>query len=547
MEKNQNINFFKGLVGRSTIIISALITVISLILSLFFTNSFKSSVENELIKRATALANNLAYNAQYGVAANLEEELSNLINGVINEEEIVYAYIVDTSGTIIAHNDTTYIGNPANVIGDYKEHNAQTNPNRSNLVQKESNIFEVFSSIEVAPDRNSSDEDILFPPETLGNTNESDNTADVKRLGYVHLGVSLNKLNEEIATNRKKAFYITFGIVLVGIFMTVITTRFVTRPLRELMNATQIVAQGNLDYSVDISREDEIGILAQSFNRMTSELKKSRVKIESWNRILESRVIERTKALSRKNLELRRYSEELQKALEELKTLDKSKDDFLALVSHELRTPLSSIVAYTEVLLDGMPETEEEEKKYLGIIKDESDRLTRLINNVLDLSKMEAGRMPFNFQSVKLAALIDASVAGLTGLANKHQHTIVNDLKNSSLTVNVDPDKIIQVMSNIVSNAIKYTHDGGTISISGEVKDSMVEISIADNGVGIKKKDMDKVFDKFHQIEDVDHHSEGTGLGMPISKLIIENHNGKIWLKSVFGKGATFYFTLPLQ
>lgn len=547
MEKNQNINFFKGLVGRSTIIISALITVISLILSLFFTNSFKSSVENELIKRATALANNLAYNAQYGVAANLEEEVSKLINGVINEEEIVYAYIVDTSGTIIAHNDTTYVGNPVNVIGNYKEHNAQFKADRSNLVQKEGDIYEVFSTIELAPDRNSSDEDILFPPETLGNTSESDNTTEVKRLGSVYLGVSLYKLNDEIAANRKKAFYITFGIVLVGILLTVITTRFVTRPLRELMNATQIVAQGNLDYSVDIKRDDEIGILAQSFNRMTGELKKSRVKIESWNRILESRVIERTKALSKKNLELRRYSEELQKALEELKTLDKSKDDFLALVSHELRTPLSSIVAYTEVLLDEMPETEEEEKKYLGIIKDESDRLTRLINNVLDLSKMEAGRMPFNFQLVKLAALIDASVAGLTGLANKHQHTIVNDLKNSSLSVNVDPDKIIQVMSNIVSNAIKYTHDGGTISISGEVKDSMVKISIADNGVGIKKKDLDKVFDKFHQIEDVDHHSEGTGLGMPISKIIIENHKGKIWLKSVFGKGATFYFTLPIQ
>ena len=547
MNNNRKIYFFKGLGGQSTLIISALITVISLIFSLFFTNSQKSSVEKELFKRATALADNLAYNSRIGVLFDDKDELTELINGVINEEEFIYAIITDDSGIVIAPNDTLLLDKPIEFITYNDGNNEKLYTDKPEFIEIKGNTIEVVSPIEIAAERPNTNEDLLFNNEVQNKTNTPVVNVNVKRLGSVHLGVSLHNLNKEIAANQKKAFIITFGVVLAGILLTVISTRFITRPLRELMNATQIVAQGNLDYSVDIKRDDEIGILAQSFNQMTGELKKSRIKIENWNRILESRVIERTKALSKKNLELRRYSEELQKALEELKTLDKSKDDFLALVSHELRTPLSSIVAYTEVLLDEMPATEEEEKKYLGIIKSESDRLTRLINNVLDLSKMEAGRMPFNFLSVKIAELIDASVAGLTGLANKHQHTIVNYLKNSPLVVSVDPDKIIQVLSNIISNAIKYTHNGGNIAISGEVKDNVVEISIADNGIGIKKKDQDKVFDKFQQIEDVDHHSEGTGLGMPISKLIIENHHGKIWLKSIYGKGTTFNFTLPIQ
>jgi signal transduction histidine kinase len=194
-----------------------------------------------------------------------------------------------------------------------------------------------------------------------------------------------------------------------------------------------------------------------------------------------------------------------------------------------------------------MAESKEEEKNYLGIIKSESDRLTRLINNVLDLSKMEAGRMPFEFNYVKLSKLVNASVKGLAGMANKHKHKLINNLENSSIIVLADEDKIIQVLSNILSNAIKFTSDGGVITISGEIKDNKAEISILDTGRGIKKEDYDKVFDKFQQIEDVNHHSEGTGLGMPISKIIVENHKGKIWFESKVGQGATFYFTLPIK
>lgn len=535
MEAKNHISFFKGLGGRSILAISLLITFISLILSIFFTNSQKNHIEEELIKRSKSLANNLAYNSQYYVITNYRPGFLQLISGVMKEKDIIYAFVIDQEDIIVGHSDTSKIGVKINK-NSITENSYVREKKLENTNEK---IIEVLSPIEIIREKSSGNEELLFP---------YDSDSQQKRLlGMVYLGVSTKSLNEAITGIQRKAFMITFGIILIGIVLTIIMIQFVTQPLRKLMDATKIVAQGNLDHHVKIVRNDEIGVLAKSFNQMTSDLKKSREKIENWNRELEAKVIERTKELSEKHKELQKYSNKLEEAYKELLTLDKAKDDFLSLVSHELRTPLSSIVAYTEVLIDDMAETEEEEKSYLEIIKNESDRLTRLINNVLDLAKMEAGRMPFEFKYVELSKLINASVMGLSGAASKHKHRVINKLENSSVMVLADEDKIIQVLSNILSNAIKFTPEGGVITISERINNKKVEISVSDNGCGIKEEDFDKVFDKFHQVEDVNHHSEGTGLGMPISKIIIENHKGKIWFESEVGKGTTFYFTLPIK
>ena len=546
MENNQ-ISIYKGLSGRAILAISTLLTVISAVLSLYFTESQKNYIEEELILRSKAIANNLAYNSQYWVLTDLRKNLQQLISGVMNDNDIVYAVITDQNGIVVAHSDTMSLGTKIAVTEKQRGGNTQ-------VVEKEfpninRTIIEISSPIEIIQEQNSADEEILFGQDIEAanlRTGESESPDPRGTLiGVAILGVSKNNLNQAIDKIRRTGLIITLGIMLSGIILTIIMMmRFVTRPLRKLMHATKIVAQGNLDYLVDIGREDEIGILARSFNLMTADLKKSREKIENWNKELETKVIERTKELSEKHEELTQYSEELKKAYEELKTLDKAKDDFLALVSHELRTPLSSIVAYTEVLLDDMAGTKDEEKSFLEIIKNESDRLTRLINNVLDLSKMEAGRMPFDFKLVELNSLVSSGVNGLSGVAGKRNQKIINTIEDSSSMVVADPDKIVQVVSNILSNAIKHTPEGGEIVLSSKLVNSKVQVSIADNGHGMPREDYDKVFDKFRQIEDVKHHSEGTGLGMPISKLIIENHEGSIWFESEEGVGTVFHFTL---
>ncbi len=552
MKVKNKIRFFKSLGGQAILVISLLIIFISLILSFFFTNRQKNFMEEELKKRCSSLANNLSYNSQYWVMTNYQPGLQQLISGIMKEKEIIYAIIIDNDGTIIGNNDTFKLGEKMDIPSPIELFGEETFVKEKILEDTKEKVIEIMSPIKITPEKISENEELLFSDKFDSNNIKGKgvknlNTPPKKLLGIVYLGVSTKNLNEAISEIQKKAFVITFGIILIGIILTIVMIRFVTQPLRKLMDATKIIAQGNLDHYVEIKRKDEIGVLAQSFNQMTGELKKSREEIENWNKELEAKVVERTKELSEKHKELKIYSEKLQKAYEELKTLDKSKDDFLALVSHELRTPLSSIVAYTEVLLDDMAESKEEEKNYLGIIKSESDRLTRLINNVLDLSKMEAGRMPFEFNYVNLNKLVNASVRGLAGAAIKHKHKLINNLENSSIIIFADEDKIIQVLSNILSNAIKFTQEGGIITISGDVKYNNAEISISDTGHGIKKEDFNKVFDKFQQIEEVNHHSEGTGLGMPISKIIVENHKGKIWFESKVGQGTTFYFTIPIK
>ena len=552
MKIRKQISFLQGLGGSSILAVSLIIIVISLILNFFFTTNQNDNMRSELIKRSEAFAKNLVYNSQYGVIISNTPGLQQLIKGVMNERDIIYAYIVDQYGLVIGHSDTTEISTYIDL--PYLEKIYQEGSfirEKIYNITKES-IIEINSPIEIKPESSNENEELLFSqertPVLLPTENSSlpglqNETFD----GMVFIGISTQFLNEAISEIQRKAFLITLGSIVFGILLTIVLIKFVTNPIRKLMEATEIVAQGNLDHIVPIDRKDEIGILAQSFNSMTTKLNKSRKEIENWNKDLEKKVVDRTKELSKKHKELTESSKQLRIAYDELKTLDKSKDNFLALVSHELRTPLSSIVAYTEVLLDDMAETKEDEKKYLGIIKNESDRLTKLINDVLNLSKMEAGRMPFDFRQVKLHEIINTSVEGLSGAASKRNLSLVNNLQDSTIKVFADKDKIVQVLTNILSNAIKFTPEKGVITISGNGNKNMAQVSISDTGYGIKKKDYNKVFDKFRQIEDVEHHSKGTGLGMPISKLIIENHNGKIWIESVLKKGSTFYFTLPLK
>lgn len=245
----------------------------------------------------------------------------------------------------------------------------------------------------------------------------------------------------------------------------------------------------------------------------------------------------------------------LSREVTKLREVDGMKNDFLSLVSHELRTPLTSIMAYTETLLmEGMVDTEEERQEYLQIIYDEGERLTRLINDVLDLTKMEAGKMDYLYEDREINEVCQNSIMSSSSLAQQKGHELVQDYGENLPPARIDADRIMQVLMNLLSNAIKFTPDGGTITIRTRPADPFpgssigtVQVSVQDTGIGISPENIDKVFSKFEQIESVDHHSIGTGLGMPICRQIIEEgHGGKIWLESEVGSGTTFHFRIPI-
>jgi PAS domain S-box-containing protein len=251
---------------------------------------------------------------------------------------------------------------------------------------------------------------------------------------------------------------------------------------------------------------------------------------------------------------LKEKMEELRIAYEKLKELDQLKDNFLSTVSHELRTPLTSIKSFSEILLT-YDEDRETQKEFLNIIMEESDRLTRLINDFLDLSKIESGRMQWETVELSVPEVIKTAMNATQALAAKNNLEVKVEVSPNLPTIMCDRDRLVQVVTNLLSNAIKFTPEEGKIEVkarmcergkSGEKAD-MVLVSVTDSGIGIDPKDQKSIFEKFKQVGDtLTDKPKGTGLGLPICKEIIEHYGGRLWVESKLGKGSTFFFTLPL-
>ena len=251
---------------------------------------------------------------------------------------------------------------------------------------------------------------------------------------------------------------------------------------------------------------------------------------------------------------LKQKMEELQAVNQKLQELDLLKDSFLSTVSHELRTPLTSIKSFSEILLN-YDEDRETQREFLGIINEESNRLTRLINDFLDLSKIEAGRMQWETVELALSEVIQTAINATQALAMQMNLKVETSLDPDLPAVWCDKDRLAQVVTNLLSNAIKFTPEGGVIrvktqTLNGSKADGdsdTVMISVSDSGIGIAPKDHQAVFEKFKQVGDtLSGKPKGTGLGLPICKEILEHYGGKIWVESELGKGSTFFFTLPI-
>ncbi len=248
--------------------------------------------------------------------------------------------------------------------------------------------------------------------------------------------------------------------------------------------------------------------------------------------------------------------EDLKRHNEELRELDKMKDSFLSSVSHELRTPLTSIRSFSEILLRYDQEDTATQKEFLGIINAESERLTRLINDVLDLSRIEAGGMVWNDELLEFDLVIHGIVPAHQRALDAKSIRLGLDLPSGLPPVLADPDRMRQVVTNLLINAIKFSHEGGEIRILAEAVEggrsgdpcTWVKVSVTDQGIGIDEKDFETIFDKFRQVttDTMKAKPQGTGLGLHICKDIILHYGGKIWVESEKGKGSTFCFTLPV-
>ena len=296
---------------------------------------------------------------------------------------------------------------------------------------------------------------------------------------------------------------------------------------------TKELARGNLAHRIYLRTRDEFGELADEFNGMAGELERFRQKIETYNQRLAQEVERRTK--------------ELKHALADLRQLNQLKDSLMSSVSHELRTPLTSIRSFSEILLKEEGLDAETQHEFLNIIHEESERLSRLINDILDTAKLRSGKVQWKKQFIDLGATVRCAVNAAQGVALEKEVTLAEEVPAELPLIWADPDRIVQVLTNLISNALKFSPQKAAIHVKAELQDDRVLVSVADQGEGVPPDQAEHIFERFVQTGDIlTEKPSGTGLGLTISREIVLAHQGEIWVKPNYPVGSVFQFTLPL-
>jgi signal transduction histidine kinase len=241
-------------------------------------------------------------------------------------------------------------------------------------------------------------------------------------------------------------------------------------------------------------------------------------------------------------------NDELRRLYKELETASQHKSDFLANMSHELRTPLNAIIGFSQVLLEEMVgDVNDKQREYLDDILSSGNHLLSLINDVLDLSKVEAGQVELELAPFSLQEALERGVAMVRERATRDGVQVTLAANPDVDVVSGDERRIRQVIFNLLSNAVKFTPAGGAVDVQATRANGEVSISVADTGPGIAAEDLQRVFEEFQQTEAGIERGEGTGLGLALSKRLVELHGGRIWVDSELGSGSTFVFTLPAR
>ena len=355
-----------------------------------------------------------------------------------------------------------------------------------------------------------------------------------RRIGTLLVWASRRPIVEALYGYVRSVVPVGLGLVALALFLGVFLASRLLRHLANLAHAAAELGQGRRDVRIPVRGNDEIAALSKSFNSMAQKLEVSGRRIEEQNRTLENKVESRT--------------QELQHALEELQSLDSAKDSFLSSVSHELRTPLTSIRSFAEILLEyGDDEDPALRNEFLQIIKDESERLSRLINDVLDLAKIEAGCVTWELHIFDMRELVESTVRALAGLKREKNVDFAVDVPADRIDYLGDRDRLHQVLTNLITNAWKFSPVDGEIRVQVRRIVGGVEVRVADRGPGIPgEEEKERIFDRFRQGQhSLTDKPDGTGLGLPISKEIVVTHGGFMACVDREGGGAVFLFLLP--
>src|SRR5215831_5667840 len=445
---------------------------------------------------------------------------------------------------------------------------------------------------------------------------------------YLRLGLPMTALEQELA-KLKRNLTIAFGSAfLIAVGLSIWLARSLTKPLSDMATAARQLAAGDHSVRIQTRSRDEVGLLANTLNHMTDEL---RSKIEELSedraqllamltsmvegvmvldykgRILQvNPALERMFGVTRAETRGRQFAEVFEHPelnalvstvlatrtgqedeiiltpsgrcldveasvaggeqdneacavlvfhdITELRRLENIRKDFVANVSHELRTPLTSIKGYVEALLDGGKDDPATSVRFLDIILKQSDRLNLILEDLLQLSKIESGQVQFKQEPLHLGSVVERTIAMIKPLADKKQHRLSAQIAPNLPLITGDEERLVQVLANLLDNAIKYTPEGGQITVAArrmplaqaDVHRNSVELTVTDTGIGIPEQDRPRVFERFYRVDKArSRELGGTGLGLAIVRHIVEGHGGQIWVEGNVPTGSRFVVRLP--
>lgn len=494
---------------------SLLVTMVLAATGLLFMTFEKQHLIKETRENQIALVKSLAGVGREALLRNYDLFLIDYIK-IIKEgnKAVTYALFVDNENRILAHSNPQLL---RQIVKDTIGIKAQSS--QGLLIQS-------YHRVSEEPHQEIID---IALPVFLGK----------QKKGIARIGFSKTVLEEIIEgtlhETGKRVLGVALGVLIFGLLGAFILAATMTRPIKVLVKGADLIGQGKLDTKIRVERKDELGWLADEFNQMAERLKK----------------------------------------------LDQMKKDFLSGVTHDLRSPLAAIESYVNEMLEGgVEEFAKTGIEDLNTIKNNTIRLSRFINDLLDAAKIEGGRMEMEPRLIDLSSLVTEVTTIFMPKAEEEKIDLRVELPIGLPKVFADGDRIGQVLTNLISNGIKFTPPGGIVTINAEKmmeNPEFVLVKVSDTGVGIPPKDLDSIFDKFHQGKDVFEYiyrndrlpedmdkaldkfhyirevrekvkkGKGTGFGLFIVKSIVELHGGKIWAESKLGEGATFIFTLPVK
>ncbi len=411
-----------------------------------------------------------------------------------------HAYVVDEAGRLIAHPDISLVLKltPLSDLAQVREAIA-SDPARTDMAMMA---------------RDASGKQVLTAFETIPTT---------------HWAVFVEQPLEEAFAPLTSSLWRAGGILAIGLAIAIAASLALTRrmiePIEMLRAGAARIGDGALDQRIAIQSGDELEDLADEFNRMASRLGESYA-------TLEQKVADRT--------------HELAAARDELAAVSRHKSEFLANMSHELRAPLNAIIGFSKLLLEkGSGDLTADQEQYVRDILDAGRHQVAVINDVLDISKVEAGRLELETSTVSVSKAVSDALAFVRAPAAQHRIDLCEELETDIGEVSADARKVRQILVNLLSNAVKFTPDAGRVVVRGTRADGHVTLSVSDTGAGIAPDELGRIFREFTQTSSA-RGREGTGLGLALTKRLVELHGGRIWAESAVGKGSTFTFVLPV-